>query len=137
MNKLSVIMATVLCLCFGTVYADPRMEINNTFNHVILETKNDDNEVFIANTDPNIVVLNGRAWGFVENSVKNPKFRDVFPDPVTRFTSETEPRTCCIMVESNGTMYESTDWVQVVTRDNNQPNVIYYKLVCRNGERKK
>lgn len=135
MKKLSVIMATVLCLCFGTVYADPRMEVNDTFNHVILETGDTDNEVFIANTDPNIVVKNGRAWGFVDNMVKNPKFRDVFPDPVTRFSSE-QGGGPCTMVESNGTEYVSMDWVQVVRRQNNHPNVIYYRLECRNGERK-
>jgi hypothetical protein len=134
MKELSVIMAVILCLCFGTVYADPRMEVNDAFNHVILETGDTDNEVFIANTDPNIVVQGGVAWGFVDNMVKNPKFKDVFDLGVTRFSSESGK--VCNMVDSNGTQYVSRDWEQIVRRHNNHPNVIYYRLECRNGKAK-
>jgi hypothetical protein len=132
---MKIIAALYFCLFVMiavSAYADPRMEVNDTFNHVILETGNTDNEAFIANTDPNIIVQNGVAWGFVDNFAKNPKFKDVFPGDFTKFSSG-EGGAPCTMVESNGTEYVSSDWTQLVRRHN---NVIYYRLECRNGIKK-
>ena len=138
----AIMVILILAISVGLAYADPRMETVGNFCHMILDADNTDNEIFVAGCNSQIVVDDDAktASGYIKITRWMPReeARAILGDRKRRlsFTSD-DSGTPCVMVESNGTEYESNVWESkiMVRRPWRHMNKVVYKLYCLNGER--
>lgn len=135
----SIIIGLMMVLTAGIASADPRMEINDNFCHMILDATNTDNEIFVAGCNAQIVADgNGGATGYVMITRWMPREEAQAmlgeDDQQLSFTSDGSDAPCR-MVESNGTTYESNDWESriIFKRPWKEINKVVYYLYCRDG----
>lgn len=136
---LGILVAACILLSFGMANADPRMEINDNFAHMILDPNNTDDEIFVGGAAPQIWTDGaGQANGVYEGAklMSKEAVEALLQDHPggAAYTSD-DSAAQCTMVESNGTAYASDDWISIVKV--RQPyralNMVYYKLICRDG----
>lgn len=128
------------------VWADPRMETADNFCHFIHNNTNSDDESFIADCGSQISVndTTGVAQGYAY------VVRDHVPvgfDEVTTLlsrgrktevviTSVDYPDVPCALVDSNGTQYSSTKWVNRIVfkaKSGKRFGTVVYQLHCIDG----
>lgn len=133
MKKLMYFIVVMFVLGISTVSADPRMEINDNFAHMILDPVNTDDEIFISGADSFIRADGaGNADGFFKKQMRldrNKILRLFGEEKVIRFTDE-DSATPCTMVESNGTEYESNNWISIIRIKHKW---VDYELNCYDG----
>jgi hypothetical protein len=142
MKKLFVFVLVVFLPV--VVWADPRMETADNFCHFIHNNTNADDESFVADCGSQISVndTTGVAQGFAY------VVRDHVPvgfDEVTTLfrrgrnksgvviTSEDYPDVACALVDSNGTQYNSNNWVNRISfkaRRGRHVGTVVYQLHC-------
>ncbi len=127
-----LILILSLMVMAGTATADPRMEVTDNFCHFILDPDNTDNEIFLGGCDGKIAVVEGVATGYVRIVEWMPRQEAsaLVPKGGVRFTSD-DSDAACALVDSNGTQYDSNDWVSKISVNRGK---LVYKLYCRNGQ---
>ena len=139
--------------------ADQRFESVGGFCHFVLNPNNDDNEIFFANCKNSIRVNDdGTADGSTMHTVSYPKGAEPINASVAMVgagnhhaaiaqwlsTATVIADTSCVMVDSNGTAYETTDWTAryiLIERQRKPvevgggwtPAKVRYELVCNNA----
>lgn len=115
--------------------SDQRFETVGGFCHFILNAQNDDNEVYFANCLNSIVQNNdGTGNGSTIILVTYPTGSAPISEDIT-FTG-TDTGIPCIMVDSNGTTYQTNDWdseYKILPSKNNLDRVSF-SLSCRNAQ---
>jgi hypothetical protein len=149
---LSVLVAAHL-LAFAAASADPRMETNKDFCHFILDPKNTDNEVFVADCGSVITTIekientgtvqiqceenNRIASGYAAaTKVVQQAASPVSPGTTVILTSD-DSDTPCSMVESNGRAYISKKWWSSIKAGNASKKglvTLQYELFCQEGK---
>lgn len=136
---LSISALFVGFLLIGMVSADPRIEVNDNFCHVPYDEQNDDNESFLAGCNGRVTVTNGVADGI---GVVKESWVPVASVPVeinekkrsgeVRLSGPTTPFTC-VLVDSNGTQYETAVWsVRTFVRRHRKSSIgrATYEIFC-------
>ena len=131
-------------------YADPRMETTDNFCHFIHNNINADDESFVADCGSVISVNDpdGVAQGFALVTIKNvPLDFDEITAELSHkrrgrkivITNETfQGDLDCAMVDSNGTQYNSRNWVNTISfrkkSRHSRTGTLTYRLRCIDGE---
>lgn len=159
MRYLPVVVASCFALILinvSFVSADPRMEINDNFCHAILDTDDTDNEVFVSECSPSLVVNTieaadlmvekdthmdttctyKKATGFASVIKIMPEATAPLPATTELIYTSGETTSKCTMVDSNGTKYKSVDWISRIKVSEQKEGYVrvIYEVTCFDGE---
>jgi len=150
---LSLLLVAMHLLVVTIASADPRMETNNNFCHFILDPKNTDNEVFVADCGSVITTVekivktgtvqikceanNRIASGYATVTRVIQQAVSPIPPGTTVLFTNADSETPCTMVESNGRAYTSIKWQSTIkagTATKKGLVTVQYELLCQEGQ---